>query len=250
MPSLIRRIVATASPFLLLGAHGCLPYTVGSTARTVPAHQTTNSTSWYYIPNAVRMPSDSIPGPLAGANFELRHGLDSRTDFGVLLMPASGVAIDYKRRLDGDASGTRTAYAYSVGAGIVNAGAHFMMQGTLIASGREDGLVAPYGGMRVIHVLPIAPGAVSDRPTIGMFGGVQLGDADFTIRPELGVFYDHSALGLRRGDVIFVPAVTLRRGRRREFRVNDAAPRPTASPAGAADPRRTPIPIYAPRPRT
>jgi hypothetical protein len=247
MPHIIRRIIA-ASPAILLCLSACLPYTVGSTAHTVPAHQTTHSTSWYYVPNAIRMPGDSIPGPLAGSNYEFRHGLDSRTDIGVLVMPASGVAIDVKRRLDDDLSGTRTAYAYSLGAGIVNAGAHLMMEGTFIASGREDGLVAPYGGVRMIHVLPISPGAVSDKPTIGVFGGLQVGDADFTIRPELGVFYDHPALGLRHGDLIFVPAFTLQRGRRREALVNEAAPRRTVSPGAPADPRRTPIPIYPPKP--
>ena len=127
-----------------------------------------------------------------------------------------GVAVDYKRRLDDDLTGTRTAFAYSLGGGIVNGGEHMMLQATLIASGREDASLIPYGGLRAIHVLPITQGAVSDRPTIGMFGGLELGDAQFTIRPELGVFYDHSALGLRRGDVIFVPAVTLKRGNRHD----------------------------------
>jgi hypothetical protein len=213
MRSLIRRIV-TASPALLLALHACLPYTVGSTARTVPAHETTRSTSWYYIPNAVRMPGDSIAGALAGSNLEYRHGLDARSDFGLRLMPG-GVGVDYKRRLDDDVTGTRPAYAYSAGGGIVNGGEHLMMQATLVASGREDAAVVPYGGLRAIHVLPITQGAVSDKPTIGVFGGVQVGDDQFTIRPELGVFYDHSALGLRRGDLILVPAITLKRGPRR-----------------------------------
>jgi hypothetical protein len=223
---------------------------MGSTARTVPAHQTTRSTQWYYIPNAVRIPGDSIAGPLAGSNLEFRHGLDSRTDVGILIMPASGVALDYKRRIDNDQTGTRTAVSYSVGGGVVNGGEHVMMQASLVASGREDVPLVPYGGLRAIHVLPISAGAVSDRPTLGAFGGLQLGDADFTIRPELGVFYDHSALGLRRGDVIFVPAITLQLGRRRNAIGNEATRRPApVSPALPADPRRTPTPIFVPRSR-
>ena len=214
MHSLARRIAA-ASPLILIALHGCLPYTVGSTARTVPAHETTRSTMWYYIPNAIKQPGDSIAVPLAGSNLEYRHGLDARADFGLRVMPG-GVAVDYKRRLDDDLTGTRTAVAFSLGGGIVNSGEHLMLQATLIASGREDASLTPYGGLRAIHVLPISQGAVSDRPTIGLFGGLELGDEQFTIRPELGVFYDHSALGLRRGDVIFVPAVTLKRGRRRD----------------------------------
>ena len=249
MRSLVRRIVA-ASPAILLTLNACLPYTVGSTARTVPAHETTRSTQWYYIPKAVRVPGDSNAGPLAGTNFEFRHGLDSRRDVGVLLMPASGVAVDFKQRIDDDLTGTRTAISYSIGGGIVNGGEHVMMQATLIASGRVDASLVPYGGLRAIHVLPIAQGAVSDKPTIGAFGGFELGDADFTIRPELGVFYDHSALGLRRGDVIFVPALTLKRGRRHDRLGNDATRRPApVSPALPADPRGTPTPIYAPRSR-
>jgi hypothetical protein len=104
----------------------------------------------------------------------------------------------------------------------------------------------PYGGLRAIHVVPITQGAVRDQPTIGLFGGLQIGDADFTIRPELGVFYDHSALGLRHGDVIFVPALTLQRGRRHNPLASDNR-RPAAAPSAASDPRRTPTPIFMPR---
>lgn len=214
MPSLIRRIAA-ASPFLVLFLNACLPYTVGSTARTVPAHETTRMTSWYYIPNALKVPGDSVAGPLAGSDLEYRHGLDARSDLGLRLLPG-GVTGDYKRRFDGDETGTGTAYAWSVGAGIVNGGEHMMLAATLIASGREDVAVAPYGGVRAIHVLPISQGAVSDRPTLGGFFGAQIGDGDFIMRPELGIYYDHSALGVRSRDVIFVPAITLKRGSRRK----------------------------------
>lgn len=213
MRSLSRRI-AIASSVILLSFSACLPYTVGSTARTVPVQETTRSTSWYYIPNAISTPGDSVASPLAGSNLEYRHGVDARSDVGLRLMPG-GASVDFKRRLDSDLTGTRTAYAYIAGGGIVNGGEHFMLQGTFVASGREDAAVVPYGGIRAIHVMPISQGAVSDKPTIGVFGGVQLGDAHFSIRPELGVFYDHSALGLRQGDLIIVPAITLKRGPRR-----------------------------------
>ena len=99
-----------------------------------------------------------------------------------------------------------------------NGGEHFLMQGTLIASGNPYATVTPYGGVRAMHVVPITQGAVRDKPTIGAFGGLQIGDAAFTIRPELGVYYDHSALGLRRGDLMFVPAFTLGRGKSRDIR--------------------------------
>ena len=240
----MRRLLI-ATPVVLLAVNACLPYTVGSTARTVAPHQTTATSTWFYIPNAVRMPGDSIALPLGGTSGELRHGLDERSDVGVRLSWGA-VSADYKRRLDSDLTGTRTAFAYMVGGGIVNSGAHFMMQGTLMASGREDASVVPYGGLRAIHVLPITQGAVHDKPTIGAFGGLQFGDAHFTVRPELGVFYDRSALGLRRGDLIIVPAVTLKRGRR-ERGMKREARGPQTHGADARDPRRTPIPIFAPR---
>ena len=231
MRTLIRRVIA-ASPVVFAAFTACLPYTVGSTAQTVPALQTTRSTSWYFIPNAIKVPGDSVAGPLAGSNLEYRRGLDARSDFGLRLLPG-GVTADYKRRLNSDLPGSGTAFAYSAGGGIVNAGQHVMLQATLIASGHEDASFVPYGGLRAMHVMPISQGAVTDKPTLGVFGGVQIGDAEFAIRPELGVFYDHSALGLRSGDLIFVPAITLRRAPRRN-RVE-------------AVPRRRPLAVNEPR---
>lgn len=248
MPSLFRRIAAV-SPFVILGLNACLPYTVGSTARTVPAHETTRMTSWYYIPSALKKPGDTIAVPLAGSDLEFRHGLDARSDIGFRLLPG-GVSADYKRRFDNDDTGIGTALAWSVGGGIVNGGEHMMMQTTLIASGREDVRIAPYGGLRAMHVLPISEGAVSDRPTLGGFVGAQIGDRDFIIRPELGVYYDHSALSVRSRDVIFVPAITLKRGSRHQEQIRERSrPQPMASPSGPSDPRRTPVPIFVPRSR-
>jgi len=212
VPAIVRRLAAV-SPALLIALTACLPYTVGTTARTVPVNETTNSTSYYFIPSAIRGPHDTVAVPLAGADYELRFGLDARSDMGMRILPG-GVGIDYKRRIDRDMSGTGTAVAYIVGGGIVNGGEHLMVQGTLIASAREDAPIAPFGGLRAIQVMPISQGAVSDKPTIGAFGGAQVGNRYFTVRPELGIFYDHSALGVRKRDVIFVPAITLQRRRR------------------------------------
>jgi hypothetical protein len=214
MHNVVRRLAAL-SPAIFLGVGACLPYTVGSTARTVPTNETTVNTSWYFIPNAYRLPGDTIATPLAGTDVEVRHGLGPRADLGLRLLPG-GVMIDYKQRLDSDPTATGTAVSIMGGGGIVNGGEHFMLQGTLVVSGREDAALVPFGGLRAIQVLPISYGAVSDRPTIGAFGGLQFGDRSFTVRPELGVFYDHSALGIRRGDVIIVPAVTIQRRRREE----------------------------------
>ena len=248
MRTLIRRVIA-ASPVVFAATTACLPYTVGTTAQTVPARETTRSTSWYFIPNAIKVPGDSVAGPLAGSNLEYRRGLDQRSDFGLRLLPG-GVTADYKRRLNSDLSGAGTAFAYSAGGGIVNGGEHLMLQATLIASGREDASLVPYGGIRAMHVVPITQGAVTDKPTLGVFAGVQIGDAEFAIRPELGVFYDHSALGLRSRDLIFVPAITLRRAPRRHQAEAGSRRRPLAAneprdPAGSR-PRERRIPAVIP----
>lgn len=142
---------------------------------------------------------------------------------------AGGVVVNYKHRF-ADAAAGQPALAYMVGAGVVNWGEHAEMEATLLASGDESAGVMPFGGLRAIQVVPITQGAVSDSPTLGGFGGVQIGDRGFSIRPELGVYYDRSALGLRRGSVILVPAVTLAHGPKRD----------NVDAQAAANARRTP----------
>jgi hypothetical protein len=186
---------------------------VGTSAQPVAAGETTRATSYYFIPNAVKSPGDTVAVPLYGADLEIRHGLDERSDVGFRLLPA-GVAVNYKRRMGADTSHTRRALAFITGAGIVNAGEHAHFEATLIASGRQGGSLTPYGGLRAMQVVPITRGAVHDSPTVGLFGGLRIGNDDFVVSPEVGVFYDRSALHVRSADVIVVPAVTLERGPR------------------------------------
>jgi hypothetical protein len=61
----------------------------------------------------------------------------------------------------------------------------------------------------MMHVLPLNDIAVSDTPTLGLFGGVRLGSGRRGFSPELGIYYDRSALGLRSSNIIVVPSVTL-----------------------------------------
>jgi hypothetical protein len=206
----------------------CLPYTVGSSAQTVPANESTHTGTFYFVPNAVKSPDDSIGVPMAGMDYEWRHGIDARSDFGVRMLPG-GATTSYKRRIGADTSHRAGARAFAIGAGIVNWGEHALIEGTLMASGREDAAFTPYGGVRVMQTIPITSGAVSDRPTIGVFGGLQIGNQSFSIRPELGVFYDHSALGLRKNEIIFVPAFTLMRERRRDYAHSDGTSRRPSS---------------------
>lgn len=222
MPARLPKSALTAT-LALLPLTACLPYTVGSSAQTLPANESSHSTSFYFVPNAFKEPEDSVGVPLSGADYEWRHGLDARSDVAFRLLPG-GVTTSYKRRISPDTSHAGAARAFALGVGIVNGGEHFLMEGTLMASGREDATVTPYGGVRAMQVIPMSAGAVSDRPTIGVFGGAQIGNQWFSVRPELGVFYDHSALGVRQSDVIVVPAITLMRGRRRDGYRADAAP--------------------------
>ena len=222
--SLPRRRLALVVSIVLLPLTACLPYTVGTSAQTVPANETTHSASYYFMPNAVKEPGDSVAAPLSGVDYEWRHGLDARSDIAFRLLPG-GATTSYKRRFSADTSHAGSARAFSVGAGIVNGGEHFLMEATLMASGREDGPLNPYYGIRAMHVIPMSQGAVSDRPTIGAFGGVQIGNKWFSVRPELGVFYDHSALGVRSSDVLLVPALTVMRGRNRDDGGHATAPR-------------------------
>ncbi len=202
------------STFLAAAALGsttaCIPYTVGSTAQTAPVGESTIAGSYYFMPNAIRI-GDTLAAPLWGVDHEWRHGMDDHSDAGFRLTPG-GALVSYKRRFADYAPG-QPALAFMVGGGVVNWGDHAEVDATLIASGNELAGVMPFGGLRAIQVIPITRGAVSDSPTIGGFGGIQLGDAAFSIRPELGVYYDLSALGLRRNRVILIPAVTLARGR-------------------------------------
>jgi hypothetical protein len=219
-----RRHLALIASTALLPFTACLPYTVGTSAQTVPANETTHSATYYFVPNALKDPGDTIAMPLSGVDYEWRHGLDARSDVGFRVLPG-GVTTSYKRRFGPDTSHVGNARAFSLGAGIVNGGEHFLIEATLMASGREDGPLNPYYGVRAIQVVPISEGAVSDQPTIGAFGGLQIGNKWFSVRPELGVFYDHSALGIRSSDLLIVPALTLMRGRSRDDRAVAAAPR-------------------------
>jgi hypothetical protein len=56
-------------------------------------------------------------------------------------------------------------------------------------------------------VAPLSRSAVSDSPTAGGFLGLRIGREQLGISPEVGVYYDRSALGVRSHDVIVVPAL-------------------------------------------
>lgn len=192
---------------------GCIPYTVASTAKPVAPGQRTTTMSAYAMPSIANFDSGRTVAGL-GVDYETRWGLDPRSDMGVRVVSFSGVVANYKRLLTDTAS--RTRVAIMSGAGIVNLGDHAHFETSLLISGdegpagsnRPTSNIVPYGGLRIMQVAPIAEGALHDQPTIGGFIGVRLGSVNFGVSPEVGVFYDHSALDVRRNEVVVVPAIS------------------------------------------
>lgn len=203
--ALLVTLVATAMP-------GCIPYTVGTTARPVPEGQWVPAAVTYYIPAGIeraRNTGDTTRSlSLIGMDLEARLGLDDRSDIGVRVPGFTGIVVNYKRLLTG-AHSDRAALAMLVGGGVVNAAEHAHLELALLYSARESDRLTPYGGLKLMQVLPITADAVKDRPSAGFFLGLRIGHADNGISPEIGVYYDHSALGLRRRDVIIVPSITV-----------------------------------------
>jgi len=188
---------------------GCIPLTVGSTAQPVPVGTTVHSMSMYVVPNSVDDSVDKRSFPRYGVDPEVRFGLDDRSDIGVRAPSFSGIVANYKRRLNGVSQAPGAATAIMIGGGLVNWGDHLHLEATLITSAEDNDRFTPYGGLRAMQVIPINKGAVHDSPTLGGFFGARIGSLKAGISPELGVFYDHSALRIRKGNILFVPAITI-----------------------------------------
>lgn len=202
----------------LVFATGCVPYTVGTTARPVRTGDNTKSLVNFVMPSIGSVDSGRAMSGLA-SDWETRFGIDGKSDVGVRAPSWSGIVVNYKRLLSDDDS--RALVAVMPGAGVVNLGQHGHFEMTLLVSrwepssnaplppGREAPKLVPYGGVRVMQVVPLAQGAVHDRPTAGVFFGARIGSLDLGVSPEIGVFHDHSALKLRKSSVVIVPAITL-----------------------------------------
>jgi hypothetical protein len=222
--------VVVAVP-LAIGA--CIPYTVATTARPAPVGERQRSTVMYTVPNGLESKTDSgkkVGVSLPGSDIETRWGLDEKSDVGIRIPSMSGFVMSYKRQLAGVGKPDRLATAFMVGGGFVNWGQHGYLDATFLATGAER-IATPYGGLRVMQTIPLSSSAVSDRPTAGAFFGVRIGDTGVSISPELGVFYDHSALGLRSREVVVVPAISVRNLRL-------GFPKPFTRPGKAKRPER------------
>lgn len=212
----VARSIVLVAVSLSFALAGCIPYTVGATAAPVPKGQKITTMTTWVLPSV----GDTTFGESSTAlmvDGESRWGLSDRSDIGIRAT-GLGFVVNHKRLLTGPSS----IYDISVmpGIGIVNWGHHAYFEATVLASKRvkaqppklENGWtnqVLPYAGLRVMQVAPLDENAVHDRPTAGGFLGVRFGSADFGVSPEIGVFYDHSALGVRKNDVIVVPAISV-----------------------------------------
>ena len=202
------RPLALLPVLLVAPLAGCITYGVGMTAETVAPGEVRPRVTLQAGPGADPA-ADSGAGTGGGLPqlfAEARLGLDDRTDLGVRYNGLMDATATVKRRLTPDS--LALGVAAMGGVGLVNAAEHVAVEATLVVSG-PPGLVTPYGGARVVQTFPVAAGALHDRPTVGAFGGVRLGRAEGGASVEVGVFYDPSALGVRRRDVIVVPSLTL-----------------------------------------
>jgi hypothetical protein len=206
---IIKFVFRAGAALSILYSAGCIPLTVGSTAKPVPAGTITNSTSFYVVPNSFDDSVNKRAYPRYGIDPEVRFGFDDHSDIGVRLPSGSGIVANYKRRLDGVSQAPGAATAIMVGGGVVNWGEHAHLEATLITSAADNDRFTPYGGLRAMQVIPISKGAVHDSPTLGGFLGVRIGTLTLGISPEIGIYYDHSALGIHKGTLLFVPAITV-----------------------------------------
>jgi len=173
------------------------------------------STSVYAIPNGIDLLRDSTaftdPGAEAffGVDNSIRFRIHEDADLGVRIPTFSGFLLNYKHRLVG-ADSSSFALAGMAETGVVNVGLHWHVGATVVASGPESALVTPYGGLRGMQVIPLSEAAVSDSPTLGGFAGLRIGNAQFGLSPEVGVYYDEPALDVSQDrNVLFVPSLTI-----------------------------------------
>ena len=204
--------VRATFPLLLcacVAAGGCIPYTVGSTAVPTAPCETDITASMFFLPAGVELRDSSASLPIYSIDIEGRFGVSARADVGFRFTSLSGAVVTYKRLLREPYGDRDWAAAWMVGGGVVNAGLHAHVEGSLLVSGAERGPLTPYGGLRVMQVVPINDDAVSDTPTAGAFVGFRIGSRDLGVSPEVSVFWDRSALGVRDSEFIAVLSVSL-----------------------------------------
>jgi hypothetical protein len=64
-----------------------------------------------------------------------------------------------------------------------------------------------------MQVIPMSRSAVRDTPSAGGYVGMRMRFGDMDVSPELGLYHDKSALGVRSTSYIIVPGVSVTRHR-------------------------------------
>lgn len=199
-----------ATPLLAL-LTGCISYTVGQGAETAPVGERTSGTSVNMVPGTL---DDSLPTRRPSVDNEVRFGIDDRTDIGFRVATWSGFMVTWKHQLTrADTAAhveNRARTSIMLGGGLLNMGEHAGLEATLIRSGRWTRSGQLYGAIRATQVLPLTRTAREDDPVIGASIGYLLGDREYSIGPELGVYYDRSVLGLNSSRILVIPSVVVR----------------------------------------
>lgn len=203
-------VLATA---LVAGPVACIPYTVGTTAQPVPIGESRTVMTAYRIPKGLGVfgsdSTDSDNADFVGADYERRFGVSEGLDVGIRVPSFSGVVVTAKKRLAGGLGTEDAALSIMPGLGVVNWLSHLHGEVTLMASAPRRAGVTPYGGLRLMQVLPIETDAAHDTPTAGGYIGFRFGDDRGAITPELGIYHDRSTLDVRQRNVIIVPSISL-----------------------------------------
>ncbi|HYW51140.1 MAG TPA: hypothetical protein VE861_11055 [Gemmatimonadaceae bacterium] len=217
----VRRVIGRAALLLPLAAFltGCISYTVGQGAETAPVGQKVSSTSVNVVPGTI---DDDTPTRRPSVDTEVRFGLDDRTDIGFRIATWSGFMATWKRQLTRADTATqvenRPRTSIMLGGGILNMGEHAGLEATLISSGKWTRTGQLYGAVRTAYVLPLSRTAIEDDPVVGASVGYLFGDRSYSIGPELGIYYDRSALGLNTSRILVIPSVVVRASGLRGFK--------------------------------
>jgi len=192
-------------------AAGCLPYTMGSTAATVPRgeQRTTVSLAASFGDRSLDEPPET---PLAILDAETRLGIADGRDIGLRITGISGAVLSYKQRLRGTAQGS--ALSAQIEGGVVKAGSLAMGGLSLLASSADAQRTAIFGGVRYLPVARLTREADRESPTIGAFVGVQLRRASFVLLPELSVVRGYDDVIAHRATWFVIPSLSLTRAPR------------------------------------
>lgn len=190
---------------------GCISYTVGQGAETAPVGKRLSSSSVSVVPGTL---DDSTPTRRPSIDTEVRYGVNPRTDIGFRIATWSGFMVTWKRQLTrADSSAVqenRARTSIMLGGGVLNMGEHAALEATLIRSEKWTQQGQLYGAIRVVQVVPITNTARSDDPVIGASVGYLIGNQEYSVGPEVGVYYDRSVLGLNTNRILVIPSVVVR----------------------------------------